>query len=1443
MFGKCTFKVLVLFLLTGPFSGIVSSQAENTDELIADFKGVVFSSKQVLDQLALEVSEHKEWFKSYQTETLLVSGNVLDETLEQKLAKIWTQIETLEQQTAGGWLAAVSSQLDSGYLTQIPANEIQNWMNSQKAYMNQIQADIANLESNIEAIKQTYNPSAVAEVTATKNSRPTLTNIETSLVGGLKQINYPTKENNALEASLLYLLGGLEVWGSWLDPNNNIGLLPEAEGRFMASNTPILQTGTIPGGMGVVGFAQPITISHNGIPQGFIADQHILEPISIEYDDSIEEVFAKVSYANRLVYQYGVQVDGRVIQIYRKPIETKLTLSNALQKMGAPPEIAEIWVAEYAEIANSPQTIQLAWLIAGNPLAQDYQLHVENVLETFDLDALLSTQNEEFSLPKTPEVKWVNQDPFWAEVQNQPFLKSFTDLLSGTSEEIQRSFIVTLFFLEPTLPVLRAPTKTTNNNVNLRSKPFFWSEEATTVQTGNSPTEPVEPARAAIIDPDQSLVAEALKQKKNLIHYWLPEQGNRIIPWSQRNLLNPYEQGAPYFIIGVTALPQFAPQAARGEPNNYTKIVQEIASKHTPPNQPVFKVFAGPNVEDRHILDNSGKRIHLANDTFVWSAEKLDSDAIMQRGTKHNNTRKYSYVAAHFDGFADNEGPYIAGSFPQIKKMLAGKLNYNVDMVVVKYRGTAHYGNTKAKMRERFSPSNIPTITWLSANKQVAADIFSWFPQGQDKLLVRSPDRQVVFEKKNDSDAEIQTSSMVKWENLPSNAELLQESKGWGTNLFLVQVRQGYFIIPAHELEYLQLKADERPQVHTFLPLISSDTEIIIRNTKIVLSRSNLDCESVRMLSKSGLELAYSPNCKIIVTESGWELAKASEKTQLAAAKSDNQPIAIFHSENKPPSALPLRFFLDVEQSYMEDLHVNTLVPAYNFEDLDTEDKEDAIEIAISDTLERIVKFFPKQQAFSVLMPESKNAFQRLTYTSVAPENFEAKYSYDTIDILMPADNQKVTFYGLKENTVQATSESTTVESIRESEIELAPKDVLLPSGELNRERILILARKFHSTNASSYAIVKGDQGKFYGGSLGKLKSALPNSAKPVSLLVIVTHSAGYSLGSTGWLEAVSQNVSAYFHSLSAISHDNVTVWAINARRKAIFSTDGTLQLNKLVQWSERPDNQILKSMRHEVNRHMLLINVPNKGYFLAQASDGVFLLKQFPQIEIDTLVLSFGQLRNLTMIKNRAVETIRALPIEYSVRVLGAIDLPNPNLSAENQNPSSFYDDIDIALKLFGKESLLVDLQRSGLELAERKPKQWVILADRFSSPLAIFEWPDGQRSSILFDHLLDAMQDVNTIEAQFIVPTYSLEDIDEGGLDEEEIEESIAITLQDTLQRTLTFLPNQTSFQIVMPDGEIMLYSQDPPPKNKIQPAPLGIIEITRSFDGTRIKYYQVS
>ena len=127
--------------------------------------------------------------------------------------------------------------------------------------------------------------------------------------------------------------------------------------------------------------------------------------------------------------------------------------------MGIPSETAEAWVKEYVEVAHLSQTLQLAWLITGNPLAEEYQPHIESMLETINFNTLSHTQSGQFSLPETSETRWINQDPFWTKIQNQPFLKAFSNLLSGASEEIQRSFILTLFFLEPIPPTVQAFTK------------------------------------------------------------------------------------------------------------------------------------------------------------------------------------------------------------------------------------------------------------------------------------------------------------------------------------------------------------------------------------------------------------------------------------------------------------------------------------------------------------------------------------------------------------------------------------------------------------------------------------------------------------------------------------------------------------------------------------------------------------------------------------------------------------------------------------------------------------------------------------------------------------------------------------------------------------------------------------------------------------------------
>ena len=371
-------RKVVLFWFFMTILGMASSQTDHTNDLLIAFREEVSSYKQALNLYASKIVTYKQWFKNYQSE--LLSEEIGEESkalLNGQLSEIWQEIERLEPLTTTGWLDALESQLDSNTFADAPPDEIKNWMEVQSQYINKIQADVQTLEDTIEQIQQTHT--LLVEDGQTSDSE----NLEVSEVP-LQII----EEDDVLEATLLYLLGGLEFWGTWLEPTNETGLLPEAEGRFMVSSTPILQTGVVPGGIGVVGFAQPITISRGGVPEGFSENQYLYETALVGYDDSVEDVFEQVSYLDRLNYQYGVEVNGRVARVYRKPIEIELTLSTMLQKLGAPPEVAEIWVAEYAEISHLPQSIQLSWLIAGNPLAKDYQVYVKGVLETFDLNTL-----------------------------------------------------------------------------------------------------------------------------------------------------------------------------------------------------------------------------------------------------------------------------------------------------------------------------------------------------------------------------------------------------------------------------------------------------------------------------------------------------------------------------------------------------------------------------------------------------------------------------------------------------------------------------------------------------------------------------------------------------------------------------------------------------------------------------------------------------------------------------------------------------------------------------------------------------------------------------------------------------------------------------------------------------------------------------------------------
>ncbi len=828
-----------------------------------------------------------------------------------------------------------------------------------------------------------------------------LIDFENAALGSLEQA-YNPQEYDVLETALLYLLGGVETWGAWLSPTNNIGLLPEAEARFMAPSTPVLQTGVAPGGIGVIGFAGPIIISHNSIPEGFSSNE-FYESLLFNYDDHVEDLFEQVTYLDRLNYQYGVQITGNRARIYRKPIETELTLASMLRKMGAPPEVAEIWVAEYAEVANSPQTIQLAWLIAGNPLAKDYQLHIENVLAS-DLNALLGQgTDKDFSAPIS-STYWVNQDPFWEEVQKQPFFNAFIGLLDGASEEIQRSFIVALFFLEPVSGVGVAgqisDVQINSQNVKLRSRPFFLSTDTATSNNNNNS---IPPTINPIGDPDQTLVTEALNQKVNLIKYWIPKQGYQTIPWSQRSQLNPSNQN--YFIIAATALAKLEPSSnTQDYKANYTIIVEDIVNNRLPQNQPVFKVFIGSEAKDRRIVNNKGALVGFSTNSFLWTAEKLENNFIVQQAAIHHKMKATPYVVIHIDN-----GPYIAGSLPRLKELFTETSSYWVDMAVLKSSGTRSGGG----FAEIDSLDTSRTgAHWLNHASNVAQNIFNWPFVKQDKLFIQSNNRSVQFEAGTDSSLKINTSSMVTWKNLPSNEELFRQREKWGVNIFLLQTKQGYFFIPTNELEYLQKYADEQPKVHTLL--LSRAVVQHLRNVFLAhdtLKNRNLNCESIRVLADEGVELAYSPQCSLIVADSGRELAQQNEQKQLATAEKIGQPIIIFRPDSKPASAVYLRALFDVEQDSIEALQVNTLVPVYQLEDLTAEEKEDDISLSITDAIKRTLQFFPKQKEFEVLMPEG----QHVKYTSTPPENFRVRYDHDKIDVLVAVENQPITFYRLGE--------------------------------------------------------------------------------------------------------------------------------------------------------------------------------------------------------------------------------------------------------------------------------------------------------------------------------------------------------------------------------------------------------------------------------------------
>ena len=173
----------------------------------------------------------------------------------------------------------------------------------------------------------------------------------------------------------------------------------------------------------------------------------------------------------------------------------------------------------------------------------------------------------------------------------------------------------------------------------------------------------------------------------------------------------------------------------------------------------------------------------------------------------------------------------------------------------------------------------------------------------------------------------------------------------------------------------------------------------------------NSICESIRVLASEGVELAYSPQCSLVVTDSGWELAQANEQKQLAIAQNILQPIVIFRPDGKPASAVYLKALSDTVQSSIESLQVSTLVPVYRLEDLDAEERESGISISITDAVQRTLQFFPKQREFEVLMPDG----QHVKYSIIPPKSFLSRHDYDAINVVVPVEGQTITFYSFGE--------------------------------------------------------------------------------------------------------------------------------------------------------------------------------------------------------------------------------------------------------------------------------------------------------------------------------------------------------------------------------------------------------------------------------------------
>ena len=102
-------------------------------------------------------------------------------------------------------------------------------------------------------------------------------------------------------------------------------------------------------------------------------------------------------------------------------------------------------------------------------------------------------------------------------------------------------------------------------------------------------------------------------------------------------------------------------------------------------------------------------------------------------------------------------------------------------------------------------------------------------------------------------------------------------------------------------------------------------------------------------------------------------------------------------------------------------------------------------------------------------MPEK----QQVKYTNTAPEKFSAKYDYDTINVVIPTNNQQMTFYSLRESVVEASPTSSVTSTIA---IELPPSDVVLSSGQWNKDRIMEIAQDFHKAQGMLTLLFKAEK-------------------------------------------------------------------------------------------------------------------------------------------------------------------------------------------------------------------------------------------------------------------------------------------------------------------------------------------------------------------------------